>query len=94
MNLVDRNSQDASKEKKLRFQSNENDLSIVVVLDSPKKTLLRGRNVALDVVDDDTVLRMDTHITFLPEFIELKVCDLRNKGENICGGRVISIPAS
>ncbi len=90
--LVDGNSQDATKEKMLRFKNAENDFIRVAVLDNPKKTLPCGWNVALDAVKGDAVLRVDAHTTFPPEFIELNVRDL-NKGENICGGKVISIPA-
>lgn len=90
--LVDGNSQDRTKEKMLHFRDAESDFSRIVVLDNPKKTLPCGWNVALDVVEGDAVLRVDAHTTFPPEFVELNVRDL-NKGENICGGRVISIPA-
>ena len=90
---MDGNSKDATKEKMLHFQDTENDFTRVVVLDNPKKTLPCGWNVALDAVEGDAVLRVDAHTTFPPEFIELNVRDL-NKGENICGGKVISIPAN
>lgn len=91
--LVDGNSQDATKEKMLRFKNTENDFIRVAVLDNPKKTLPCGWNVALDAVEGDAVLRVDAHTTFPPEFIELNVRDL-DKGENICGGKVISVPAN
>lgn len=90
--LVDGNSQDATKEKMISFRDAENDFKRIIVLDNPKKTLPCGWNVALDAVEGDAVLRVDAHTTFPPEFIELNVSDL-NKGENICGGKVISIPA-
>ena len=90
--LVDGKSQDATKEKMLRFLYSENDFCKVLVLDNPKRTLPCGWNVALDAVQGDAVLRVDAHTTFPPEFIELNVRDL-DRGENICGGKVISIPA-
>ncbi len=90
--LVDGNSQDATKEMMLRFMNADNSFSRVIVLDNPKRTLPCGWNVALDAVEGDAVLRVDAHTTFPPEFIELNVRDL-DKGENICGGKVISIPA-
>lgn len=91
--LVDGNSQDSTKEKMLQFMRYENSFSRVIVLDNPKKTLPCGWNVALDSIEGDAVLRVDAHTTFSPEFVELNVRDL-NKGENICGGKVISIPAN
>lgn len=90
--LVDGNSQDATKKKMISFRDTENDFKRIIVLDNPKKTLPCGWNVALDAVEGDAVLRVDAHTTFPPEFIELNVRDL-NTGENIVGGRVISIPA-
>ena len=90
--LVDGNSQDATKEKMLRFMNSENSFCRVIVLDNPKKTLPCGWNVALQAAEGDAVLRVDAHTTFPPEFIDLNVRDLNN-GENICGGKVISIPA-
>ena len=90
--LVDGNSQDATKEIMLRFQNTEYGFNRVLVLDNPKKTLPCGWNIALDAVEGDAVLRVDAHTTFPPEFIELNVRDL-NKGENICGGKVISTPS-
>lgn len=90
--LVDGNSQDSTKEKMLDFVNAENDFRRVVILDNPKKTLPCGWNVALDAIEGDAVLRVDAHTTFPPEFIELNIRDL-NKGETICGGKVISIPA-
>ena len=90
--LVDGNSQDSTKEKMLQFMNAENSFDRVIVLDNPKRTLPCGWNVALESVEGDAVLRVDAHTTFPPEFIELNVRDLY-KGENICGGKVISIPA-
>lgn len=90
--LVDGNSQDATKEIMMRFKDADNSFDRVIVLDNPKRTLPCGWNVALEAVEGDAVLRVDAHTNFPPEFIELNVRDL-NKGENICGGKVISIPA-
>lgn len=90
--LVDGISTDRTKEKMLSFQKIENNFKRVVVLDNPKKTLPCGWNVALRVVDGDAVLRVDAHTVFPENFIELNVRDL-NKGEDICGGKVVSIPA-
>lgn len=90
--LVDGVSQDKTKEKMLSFKNSENDFERVIVLNNPKKTLPCGWNVALDAVRGDAVLRVDAHTIFPPEFIELNVRNLE-KGENICGGKVISVPA-
>lgn len=90
--LVDGISSDRTKEKMISFRDSDQDFKRVVVLDNPKKTLPCGWNVALDNVQGDAVLRVDAHTIFPDNFIELNVRDL-NKGENICGGKVVSIPA-
>lgn len=90
--LVDSNSQDDTKEKMLAFQTAATDFDKIVVLDNPKKTLPCGWNVALSALTGDAVLRVDAH-TIIPEnFISYNVRDL-DRGENICGGKVISVPA-
>ena len=91
--LVDGLSKDDTKQRMLRFQEkNQRVFSDVKVLDNPGITLPCGWNVALEAVTGDAVLRVDAHTTFPENFIELNVRDLE-KGENICGGKVISIPA-
>jgi glycosyltransferase involved in cell wall biosynthesis len=90
--LVDSDSRDNTKEKMLIFKDTKNNFDRIIVLDNPQRTLPCGWNIALDAVQGDAVLRVDAHTIFPPEFIELNVCDL-DKGENICGGKVISIPA-
>ena len=90
--LVDGISSDKTKEKMIAFRDSDQDFKRIVVLDNPKKTLPCGWNVALDDVQGDAVLRLDAHTVFPDNFIELNVRDL-NMGENICGGKVVSIPA-
>lgn len=90
--LVDSISQDNTKEKMLRFKDSNNDFDKVLVLDNPKRTLPCGWNVALDAVTGEAILRVDAHTIFPNDFIEVNVRDIE-KGENICGGKVISIPA-
>lgn len=91
--LVDGLSDDDTKKKMIAFRESENDFDRVVVLDNPGKTLPCGWNIALDEVKGDAVLRVDAHSTFPENFIELNVRDL-NRGENICGGKVISVPGN
>lgn len=90
--LVDGLSNDQTKEKMIAFRDSNHDFKRVIVFDNPKKTLPCGWNIALDNVQGDAVLRVDAHTIFPDDFIELNVRDL-NKGENICGGKVVSIPA-
>ena len=91
--LVDGLSKDDTKQRMLAFQDrNQEVYAGVRVLDNPGVTLPCGWNVALEAVTGDAVLRVDAHTTFPENFIELNVRDLEN-GENICGGKVISIPA-
>lgn len=90
--LVDGISSDQTKQKMISFRDSDHDFKRVKVLNNPKKTLPCGWNVALDSVQGDAVLRVDAHTIFPDNFIELNVREL-NKGEDICGGKVVSIPA-
>ncbi len=90
--LIDGMSSDQTKEKMISFRDSVHDFKHIEVLDNPKKTLPCGWNIALDNIHGDAVLRVDAHVTIPDNFIELNVADLV-KGENICGGKVISIPA-
>lgn len=90
--LIDSGSTDNTKGKMLSFQNAEHDFDRIEVLDNPKRTLPCGWNVALEALSGDAVLRVDAHVTFPPDFIERNVQNLEN-GENICGGKVISVPA-
>lgn len=90
--LIDSGSSDHTREIMLAFQNAEHDFDRIVVLDNPKRTLPCGWNVALEALSGDAVLRVDAHVTFPPDFIERNVQNLEN-GENICGGKVISVPA-
>lgn len=89
--LVDGKSSDDTKQMMNRFAA-DNHFLRTIVLDNEGRTLPCGWNVALDVVQGDAVLRVDAHATFPPEFIAKNVADL-SRGEDICGGKVISIPA-
>lgn len=90
--LVDGLSTDQTKKKMMEFKESDNDFKRVVVLDNQGKTLPCGWNVALDAVGGEAVLRVDAHTVFPNNFIELNVRNL-NRGEKICGGKVISVPA-
>ena len=89
--LVDSASADDTKEKMLSFRDTATGFQRIVVLDNPKKTLPCGWNVALGAVTGEAVLRVDAHTTFPKDFIALNVRDLE-KGEDICGGKVVSVP--
>lgn len=91
--LVDGCSKDDTKAAMLRFQSEQTDFRRIIVLDNPKQTLPCGWNVTLDAAQGDALLRVDAHATMSERFIEQSVRDLL-KGEDICGGKVISIPAN
>lgn len=89
--LVDGKSSDETKQIMNRFAA-DNDFCRTVILDNEGKTLPCGWNVALAAVQGDAILRVDAHTTFPPEFIAKNVYDL-SKGEEICGGKVISVPS-
>ncbi len=91
--LVDGCSRDGTKAAMLRFQNQQTDFRRVAVLDNPKRTLPCGWNVALDAAEGEALLRVDAHAMIPDRFVEQNVSDLL-KGEDICGGKVISIPAN
>lgn len=91
--LVDGLSSDATKTEMLHFQAEENDFWQIKVLDNPKKTLPCGWNVALSAAQGDALLRVDAHVSIPDNFIELNVRDLL-RGEDICGGKVTSVPGN
>lgn len=91
--LVDGCSRDGTKAAMLHFQNQQTDFRRIAVLDNPKRTLPCGWNVALDAAEGDALLRVDAHAMIPDCFIEQNVRNLL-KGEDICGGKVISIPAS
>ena len=91
--LVDGLSSDATKTEMLHFQTEENDFWQIKVLDNPKKTLPCGWNVALSAAQGDALLRVDAHVSIPDNFIELNVRDLL-RGEDICGGKVTSVPGN
>lgn len=90
--LIDGNSSDTTKEKMLRFQAEEKSFRRIEVLDNPDRTLPYGWNIALDTVRGEALLRVDAHVTIPDCFIEQNVRDLAS-GEDVCGGKVISVPA-
>ncbi len=89
--LVDGISSDSTKAEMLRFQHEEKSFRKVKVLDNPKKTLPCGWNVALAAAQGEAILRVDAHASIPENFIELNVRDIQN-GEDICGGKVVSVP--
>lgn len=92
--LVDSDSSDCTKTIMGVFAENatQNGFKRAVVLDNPKKTLPCGWNVALRAVAGDAILRVDAHTNFPDDFVEKNVNNIES-GEDICGGKVISVPA-
>ncbi len=90
--LIDGLSSDATKTEMLRFQAEEKSFRRVEVFENPKKTLPCGWNVALDAAQGDALLRVDAHAAIPDDFVEQNVRDLMC-GENICCGKVLSVPA-
>lgn len=91
--LIDGMSEDVTKEKMLRFQAEESSFRHITVLENPKRTLPCGWNVALDAAQGDVLLRVDAHVMIPDDFIEKNIAVLQ-RGEDICGGKVISVPAN
>ena len=88
--LVDGMSVDNTKKIMLAYQSNEASFGRVVVKDNPGKYLACGWNVALKEVTGDVILRVDSHAQFPKDFVSKNVVKIE-KGESICGGKVLSI---
>lgn len=89
--LVDGLSIDDTKEKMISFSKKENNFNRVIVIDNPKTILPAGWNIALKEYKGEAVIRVDAHTKFSEDFIKLNVSVI-NSGEDICAGKVISIP--
>lgn len=91
--LVDGNSSDETKNTMISFKKkNEAKFARISILDNIKKTLPCGWNVALRDYTGEAILRVDAHASIPADFVEKNVRIIED-GENICGGKVISIPA-
>lgn len=88
--LVDGLSTDDTKKKMLEFKNEPNDFGRVVVKDNPGKYLACGWNVALKEATGEIILRVDAHTKFPVDFIRKNI-ECIDGGEDICGGKVISI---
>lgn len=89
--LVDSNSTDNTKKIMNKFKREfEQDYKRIVVLDNLKRTLPCGWNVALKNAKGEAILRVDAHTIYPKDFIMKNVREI-NKGENIVGGKCISI---
>lgn len=89
--LIDSMSKDSTKSIMEQFSETHYDFFRVVVLENPEKTLPFGCNVALKEYTGDALVRVDAHASIPPEFVRKNV-EVLESGEDISGGRVISIP--
>ena len=89
--LIDSMSKDSTKSIMERFSETHNDFFRVVVLENPGKQIPCGCNVALKEYTGDAFVRVDAHASIPPEFVRKNV-EVLESGEDISGGRVISIP--
>lgn len=88
--LVNSNSTDNTKKVMEKFKKENKEYKRVIILENPKKILPCGWNVALKNLQGELIIRVDAHSTFPEDFI-LKNVEEINKGENIVGGRVLSL---
>ena len=88
--LVDGMSSDKTKKVMQDFQKEDTSFARVIVKDNPGKYLACGWNVALKEVSGDVVLRVDAHTEFPADFISKNIKCIES-GEDICGGKVVSI---
>src|SRR5574344_1824546 len=89
--LVDGKSTDRNKSIMLKFKEEyNNEFNSIETLDNLKKTLPCGWNVALKKYKGDVVVRVDTHTIFNSNVILNNINEINN-GENIVGGKCISI---
>lgn len=92
--LVDSNSTDKTRDIMENFKEyNNREFSRVCILENIKKTLPCGWNIALENCTGEIILRVDAHTSIPNDFIEKNVECIKS-GENICGGRVVSIADS
>lgn len=91
--LVDGMSEDSTKTIMLEFKAKWGPFYAgISVLDNPGKILPCGWNTALRQYSGEAIVRVDAHASVEPDFLEKNVRILEN-GEEICGGKVTSVPA-
>lgn len=88
--LVDSASTDKTKYIMQEFANDHSDFLRVTINDNVKKTLPCGWNVALNNLKGNIVLRVDAHTSIPKDFISKNVKCIKN-GEDICGGRIVSM---
>lgn len=83
--LIDSNSTDNTRQIMEQFASQNHDFWRVMVLTNPGQFLPHGWNVALRAASGDAIVRVDSHASIRPDFIEKNVAVL-NEGHDVCGG--------
>ncbi len=84
--LIDSLSADGTWAVMEKFAAEQRDLSRVLLLKNPGKTLPWGCNVALDHYTGDAIIRIDAHASVPADFISKNVALLEG-GEAVVGGR-------
>ena len=89
--LIDSKSIDETKSRMEEFKDKHiNQYFNIVVKDNEKRILPAGWNIALHNATGDLIIRVDAHIRIDRTFISKNVDNIL-KGENISGGKVVSI---
>lgn len=90
--LVDGESDDATLEVMHRFAEDHSDIfSEIMVLNNEKRLGAPGWNLAIEKSTGDLVMIMGAHAYIPSDYIEAMI-NWISKGEDICGGKVVSIP--
>lgn len=92
--LIDSRSNDSTKQLMLSFRQEYCEaFSEVLILDNPGIRLANGWNVALEKVSCELVMRLDAHSEIPSDYIERCISWIQ-KGESICGGKVLNLPGA
>lgn len=88
--LIDSMSVDGTRALMENFKQENPDFLRVLVLDNPGKQIPCGNNVALEHYLGDAIVRIDAHTSIPRDFVSKNV-EVLESGEDISGGRVVSM---
>ena len=92
--LVDSESNDGTLGLMQRFKDEyESNFMAVSIFENPAKLQAPGWNIALRHANCDLIMRMDAHASIPRNYIE-SIVNWIIAGEDICGGKVISLPGN
>jgi glycosyltransferase involved in cell wall biosynthesis len=88
--VADGRSTDGTREILVRYAAAHQS---IILLDNPQGTTPAALNVAIRAASGDTIIRMDAHVYYPPDYIPRLVDGLRESGADNVGGVIETAPA-